>query len=359
MIPDMPRPRYPHIHQETHRGVRYWYFRRGKGPRIRLRGEFGSPEFLATYEAALAGATLPERGKPLERVGTLGWLIGRYQDSGAWARLSEATRRQRANILQKVSKAAGGIPLDRITKAKIVEGRDARATTPGAANNFLKTMSALFKWAIEAQLVKDDPTSGVAKLGMNAEGFHTWTEQEIARFEAHWLIGTRERLAMAILLYTGLRRGDAARLGRQHVQNGVIRLRTEKTGTELFIPVLPALQAAIDATKTGDLAFIAQANGRPMTKESFGNWFREACKAAGVPGAAHGLRKAGATRAAENGATERELMAIFGWTDGKMATAYTRTASTARLAMAAVGKLAGNEKATSIPERPVLLGKRQ
>jgi integrase len=104
--------------------------------------------------------------------------------------------------------------------------------------------------------------------------------------EARWPIGTRERLALAILLYTGLRRGDAAMLGRQHVRDGIITFRTAKTGTQVTIPMLPDLAEIIAATKTGDLAFVATPSGRPMTKESFGNWFKDTCRAAGVPGTA-------------------------------------------------------------------------
>lgn len=146
-------------------------------------------------------------------------------------------------------------------------------------------------------------------MPLKGSGFHVWSDEEIAAFEAHWPIGTRERLAFAILLYTGLRRGDAARLGRQHIKDGVCYLRAEKTGTPLAAPVLPDLASIIDQSPTGDLSLIARYDGRAMTKEGFGNWFRDACNAAGVPGSAHRLRKAGATRAAENGATERELEA--------------------------------------------------
>jgi integrase len=116
-------------------------------------------------------------------------------------------------------------------------------------------------------------------------------------------------------------------------------LRAAKTGTQIIIPVLPELAAIINSSRTGDLAFIAGERGRPMTKESFGNWFRGACQAAGVPGSAHGLRKAGATRAAENGATVAQLEAIYGWTGGKMASLYTRQADRAKLAREVMGKL--------------------
>ena len=106
---------------------------------------------------------------------------------------------------------------------------------------------------------------------MRSRWFHTWTKEELACFEAHWPVGTRECLALDILLYTGLRRGDAARLGRPHVRDGVARILTEKTSQEVTIRILPPLAASIAASPTGDLTFIAGERGRPMIKESFGN----------------------------------------------------------------------------------------
>ncbi|MFV0280277.1 MAG: tyrosine-type recombinase/integrase [Rhodoblastus sp.] len=171
-------------------------------------------------------------------------------------------------------------------------------------------------------------------------GFHAWTEGEIEKFERRWNLGTRERLALAIFLYSGLRRGDAAGLGRQHIRDGSIWVRTAKTSTPLVLPILPELQRAIDATPTGDLAFIVSSkSGKPMTKESFGNWFSDACRVAGVPGSAHGLRKAGARRAAENGATQAQLRAIYGWSNDATAAIYIRDADRALLARDGMAKL--------------------
>jgi integrase len=353
MIATMPRPRPPYLHRErTRHGHVIWYVRVGKGPRIRVHGEFGSSEFNAAYRAAIAGKTTPQ-GSPRTVLGSLAWLIGRYRDSASWARLSTATRSQRDGFYRKICETAGDAQYSKITKKTIIAGRDRRKATPFAANDFLKAMRSLFKWAKDSDFITVDPTEGIEGFGHKTEGFHVWTDDEIANFEVRWPIGTRERLALTILLYTGLRRGDAARLGRQHVRDGVITFRTEKTGQQVVIPMLPELAEIIAATKTGDLAFVATPTGGPMTKESFGNWFRLACKAAGVPGAAHGLRKAGATRAANNGATEAELEAIFGWHGGRMASLYTRQADRVRLARHAMGKLSratiGDEKATSIP----------
>jgi len=116
---------------------------------------------------------------------------------------------------------------------------------------------------------------------------------------------------------------------------------------EAPVLILPVLQDTLDAGPCGDLTFIVGMNGRPLSKESFGNLFKDACKVAGVPGSAHGVRKLAATRMANNGATEAQLMAVFSWTDPKMAAHYTRTANRRQLAAQSIEKL--NASGTSIP----------
>jgi integrase len=336
----MPRPRPPYLQrEETRHHVVVWYVRRGRGPRIRIKAEYGSKEFWAEYRAAIEGAPRPSKAA---KAHTVAWALDHYRNSSAWAGLSAATRRQRENIYHAVIKTAGDVLLRDIKSETIMAGRERRAAMPHSANNFLKAMRGFFAWAsnkTEGNLVTADPTKGVKLLtGENdANGFHTWSEEELDRFEAHWPICTRERLAFDLLLYTGLRRGDAVRVGLQHVRDGVITIRTEKhrrgkPGEQVSIPILSPLVASITATKTGDLTYLVTEAGQPWVKESFGNWFRESCRAAGCPGSAHGLRKAGATRAADRGASERQLMAIFGWSTGKMAQHYTRSADRARLA---------------------------
>ena len=125
--------------------------------------------------------------------------------------------------------------------------------------------------------------------------------------------------------------------------DGVASLRTEKSQgeVEVTIPLLPPLVEALRVGPTAELAFICGSNGKPMTKESFGNAFREACRAAGVAKAAHGVRKIGATRAANNGATVSQLEAIFGWRGGRMASHYTQSADRRRLAREAINKMMG------------------
>ena len=349
MIGNMPRPRPQYLQSErTRHGKLVWYVRIGTGPRTRIRGEYGSAEFMEAYHSAIAGEC-PKSKEPAAR-GTLEWLWLLYGQSSAWTDLSDATRKQRENIMKHVLASAGRQPLSKITRATIVAGRDRRAKTPSQAKNFISTIRGLFGWALEANLVNVDPTAGVRRpKRKRSEGFPVWTDADIAQYESYWPRGTRERVMLDVFLYTGLRRGDAAQVGKQHVSNGFIQIDTEKTGMRVTIPVLPELQATLDAGPVGDLAFIATADGNPMTKESLGNAFRDACRAAGIKKSAHGLRKAAATNAANRGATERELEAVFGWAGGQMASLYTRSANREALSKGAAGKMSRDESETSIP----------
>jgi len=155
----MPRPRPPHLHRQvTRHGKTVWYVRVGKGPRIRIRSDFGTPEFGTEYQAAITGAARPQQVKG-GAFGSLGWLIARYRETTAWAALSGATRRQRENIFLHAIETAGDKPFSKITSEVIMAGRERRAGTPAQARNFLDAMRGLFRWATEAKLVKHDPTS--------------------------------------------------------------------------------------------------------------------------------------------------------------------------------------------------------
>lgn len=231
---------------------------------------------------------------------------------------------------------AGNQPLDVWNRKFIIASCDARAGTPAQSRNFLGTLRSLFGWALSREHIEFDPTVGIKVERIRGDGFHTWTADELARFEAHWPLGTRERLAYDLMLWTGLRRGDAARVGPQHVIDGSIVLDTAKTGQRVSIRILPPLMQSIAATPCGRDSFVAGGSGRPMSKEGFGNWFGEVCRITGVPGSAHGLRKALAVKLAEAGATDREMGAVLG---NEMARLYARKASVPRLSDAALDRL--------------------
>jgi integrase len=336
---DMPRPRPPGLNRDVSRhGKERWYVRTQHGKRIRLSATYGTNEFWAQYRAALEGAAPGEKSAAVSEA-TLEWLIGQYRLSPKFTNLAISTRRARENVLKRIIAKAGADAYADVRDVDVLATRDALAPKPESANIYVRTMRGLYDWAKTKRLVTVNPAAGVTLFPSSESGFLPWDDADLERFEKRWKVGTRERLAFDLLLYTGLRRSDAVRLGKQHVKGGVLSITTAKTGAVVTLPLLAPLAASIEATRTGDLAFIVGEHGRPFTKESFGNWFRDACNAAGVTKAAHGLRKAGATRAAENGATTHELMAMFGWATVKEAERYTRAADRKRMGMQAGTKL--------------------
>jgi integrase len=238
-----------------------------------------------------------------------------------------------------MERVAGDVPFASIEPSDIKRRRDELG--PGAAKHFVQTMRGLYQWAKEQGYVESDPTEGVKTQRPKTEGFQTWSEADIRAYEDCWPIGTRQRLWLAILIHTGLRRGDACALSPAHIHatDSVIEFTTAKTGTPIVIPLAPELADIIAASPVGTETFIATIHGKPMSKEFFGNLFREACNKAGVTKSAHGLRKAAAVRLAEAGATVPELCAVFGWSDSKMAMHYCRESDRKRLARNAMERL--------------------
>lgn len=349
----MPKKRPPYTETFlTRHGKRVWYFRVGHGKRVKLPGEYGSPEFTEAYRAALARHSSGEAkgGR------TLAWLIDQYRHSPAYEALAKETKKQFRYQLDRMKLTAGKAGIAGITPATISASRDARASKPSDANKFLKCSSALFRFAVDRQWLKDNPAKGIAKVKTQSLGFHTWTEEEARAYEARWPVGTRERLAFDLLVYTGVRRSDVVRLGRQHTRQGEITITTEKSRNmgkpvEVTITILPPLARSIEAAPTGDMTYLVTHKKTAFVKESFGTWFRNACKEAGVPGSSHGLRKLAAVRMAENGATEAELNAVFGWADGSGESAtYIRKASRKRLSRAGIIKLGSQTISQTTPQ---------
>jgi integrase len=201
--------------------------------------------------------------------------------------------------------------------------------TRRAANNRRKYTSAMFSWAVENGHMRSNPARDVRRIKYATNGFHTWTVTEVAQFIARHPIGTKPYLALCVLLFTGMRGGDMVKLGRQDTWNGWLRLvpaTSEK-------PILPPLVAAIETGPTGNLTFLVTEYGKPFTTKGFQNWFRPRCDEANLLHCtAHGLRKAGATILAENGATTAQLMAIYDWSTPSQAEGYIRAANRTRLA---------------------------
>ncbi|TCL90330.1 site-specific recombinase XerD [Rhizobium sp. PP-WC-2G-219] len=332
---DMPRKLPLNVIKEKNRhGTWVFYYRVGKGPRTRLRGEPGGPEFNAAYKAAVMD-TPDQVRRTRSDSRSVRWLVERYMESRQWAELSMSTRRARGNLFKQMVEAIGEDHFADMSKQDMEMALDARAKTPAQANCLLKAVRGLFAWAIKSDIAIFDPTRGVEPVRYKSDGFEPWTIDDVHKFCVKWQVGTRQRLAFELLLCSGLRRSDIVKAGRQHMTGSTFSMRTKKTGAEITIEFPTRLIDVLAQTQTGDLAFIVGETGRPFTVESFGNWFRKHCNAAGIDKSAHGVRKLSATLAANAGASSHELMAQFGWATSRQAETYTKKADRKRLGIKA------------------------
>ena len=332
-------------------GRRRHYFRRPGYPSLSLPGEPGSKVFAEAYEAAMA--SVPRRiGEGRTLPGTFSALIVEYYDSTAYQRIKDITKATYRNALERFRRDFGDMPIRAMTPARLDTLLDTLAAKPGAQQTLRKVLRLILKMAVRRRLLATNPMEGLRLPRKAIKGFRAWDEGDIAAYEAKWPHGSRERLALALLLYTGQRRSDIVGMGRQHIKAGRIRVIQQKTGTELWIKLHTRLKAEIEASPKEHLTFLTTQYGKPFSVAGFGNWFSQKAQDAGLPEgcAAHGLRKAAARRLAEAGATPNEIMAVTGHANLSEVTLYTQSANQERMADKAVSK---TERRTKVSTRIV------
>jgi len=313
--------------------------------KVRLRAKFGTNEFLAEYTAVASNHIKAPRQTPSAKPGSLRYLCMQYYASPNFDALDLSTRSWRRRALDAVCVEHGTKPVALMLPRHVRQLRDALKDSPGAGNQRLKALKALFAWACEdvPDLAPHDPTLDVKKIKYAAKGHHTWNSDEIEQFRATHPIGSKPRLALDLLLYTGGRREDAVRLGPQHVRHGRIQFvqakNEHRTPVSVDIPVHPKLAATIAATPSGHLTFLVTEYGKPYTPAGFGNAMRDWCNQANLHHcSAHGLRKACATELAEAGATAHEIASVTGHQSLEEIERYTRDAKRKLLADSAIKK---------------------
>jgi integrase len=317
---------------------------------VRLSGLPGSAEFNRAYEAALDGPPLAV-GAGRNKAGSTSAAIAAYYISLDFRSLAAGTQAARRSILERCFRAPhGDKPLALLPQKFIAHVLS--TMKPHAAHNWLKAIRALLQFAVAQGFCPADVTQGLKLPSVKSDGFYTLSESDIAAFEAHHAIGTKPRLAFALLLYTAQRRGDVLRMGRQHIRDGVLTVRQDKTGTVLAIPVHTDLQAILDATPSEHLTFLTTDRGEPYGGPNFSNRFREWCDAAGLPKqcSAHGLRKAACRRLAEAGCSANEIAAISGHASLREVERYTRAVDQARMARNAMARTKNETRTVKIRE---------
>ena len=250
--------------------------------------------------------------------------------------------------MERFREGHGHLPLASLPKEFIVALLD--TLPPHGALNLLKTFRHFFRWCLDRKLVANDPTFGIRLKVSKSDGHHTWTEEEIAAFEAYYPVGSKPRWALALGLYTAQRRGDVVRIGRQHIKDNTLAIRQTKTGAPLAIPVHPDLAAIIATTPVGHLTLLVTQSGKGYSGNDFTDQFRAWCDAAGLPKHCvfHGLRKAACVRLADAGCSAFEIQAISGHKTLSEVQRYTQGADQRRLAVAAMERM-GNKSVKPVP----------
>ena len=323
---------------DRHGKVR-WRFRR-RGFSCYLPGAYASAEWRTAYEAALAEAKTPT---PTARFahGSLGWLIAHYLASPRHAQKASITRKTLHNELDWLRDVAGDLPVPSF-RGRHVEALMAKKVGPAAQNRVRKNLSMLFNHAIRLELIAANPVKATERVKHKSDGYHTWTEAEIARFLDHHGPSTKARLAILLALNTGAARQDLLALGWQNVAAGRIAYKRGKTKVEADLPILPELAEELAHVPRSQMLFLPTQAGAAHTSAGFGNWFKDQAVKAGVTADSaniHGLRKAGATRLAEHGASEWEIAAFLAHEDTSEAATYVRKANRAKLGTAALARL--------------------
>ncbi len=339
--------RFKHLVEDRDRYGNIRLYVRVPGRRkVRIRAQFGTDAFIAAYNAAVSDHIIAPRQAREAKPGSFRHLCTLYYGSPTFKRLDPATQLWRRRALDAVCEKHADKPAALMKPQHVRTLRDERANQPGAANTRLKALKSLFAWACEEkpELAPQNPTVGVRKIKYATDGHHSWAPEEIAQYRHRHMLGTKPRLALDLLLYTGGRREDAVRLGPQHVRNGRVKFRQAKNEhrnpIDIDIPLHPELEASMAATPSGHLTFLVTEFGRPFTPAGFGNWFRDQCDRANLRHcSAHGLRKATAAALAEAGATAHEIAAVTGHMSLEEIERYTRAARKRGLADTAMAKL--------------------
>jgi enterobacteria phage integrase len=350
------RLKYVHAFRDRFGRMRYYFRRHGK--RTALPGLPGSGEFMAAYAGQLSETSKRVELLPKPARGTFSALAIRYFGSPQYQTLSATSRSNYRRVVDAFLKQHGHRQVDQMTRehVDIIIGK--MVNKPGAGIILFKRLRTLVRYAMALGWTDRDPTTGVKSY--RSKEIHTWNEEEIAIFEKRWPEESRERLAFALLLYTGQRGSDVHRMMWTDLVGDAIRVVQQKTAAKLSIPIHASLSHLLGLADRNHATILATAYGKPFSVKGFGNMVSTAIRDAGLPRRCkpYGLRKAAARRLAEAGCSASEIMAITGHKTLAEVERYTRAAEQERLARQAIkrqsenrsGKLELDEVANSIDE---------
>ncbi len=296
----------------------YWYAWKGGPP---LRGEPGTPEFVASYNEAVAQKVAPPTG-------TLLALLFRFQGSAEFQfGISTRTRRDYIKQIKHIERAFGDFPIraldDPRATSVFLEWRDKLAQTSlRQADYAYGTLSRILSWAVKRRLIATNPCARGGKLYQGTRVDKVWTNEDVARFLR--TAPSNLRLAMLLAINTGQRQGDLLRLPWSAYDGTNIKLRQKKTGAYMLIPVTDELKAALDAAPRQCPIILTNSDDKPWSESGFQGAWGEATMRAGICGLTfHDLRGTAVVTLARAGCNEVEIYSITGHKPGDVRSILT------------------------------------
>jgi integrase len=289
----------------THRT--YWYAWKGGPP---LRGQPGSPEFIHSYNEAVAQKIAPKSG-------TLLSLLLRFQDSGEFQHgISERTRRDYIKQIKRIEPEFADYPIKALDDPRatsvFLEWRDLLAQTSlRQADYAFGTLARILSWAVKRRLIKTNPCAEGGKLYHGTRVDKIWDDEQVARFLK--IAPPYLRLAMLLAINTGQRQGDLLRLPWSAYDGKTIRLRQRKTSVPVPIPVTDELKTALDTSSKHSPIMLTNSNGKPWSESGFQGAWGKVTTLAGLRGLTfHDLRGTAVVTMARAGCNQVEIYSVTG-----------------------------------------------
>lgn len=342
------RLKYVHRFKDRYGKTRY-YLRKPGCRQVALPAPT-EPNFYSEYDRLLNGNEIVKAENApisLNTPGSLGDLICHWRQTHGYKSKEESTKAVYNRLTKRLeSQKYINSPVATMAPVNVRFIIRQFSDSPTTANRILSILGSIMDTAIDLGWRDTNPCLGIKRLRVESEGIHSWTDHEIALYESAWPSGTKQRLAFALLLYTGQRRSDVVRMGPPDYKivsdHKMLSVTQQKTGTKLLMPIHSALQRELDAHDfSARNTFLLAEQGKPFSANGFYNSFSDWCRAAGLPTGCspHGLRKAAGRKLAEAGCTPHQIAAILGHKTLSEVQRYTRAADQALLAMEAIKKI--------------------
>jgi integrase len=297
------------IAKVTAKGKTYWYAWRG-GPR--LRGEPGSPEFMASYNEAIENRRTPEPGRFRS-------LVVLYRASADYTKLADITRKNWSPWLDRIAEYFGDLRIAQFERPEkirpaIRRWRSQWADKPRTADLALQVLSRVLSHAVELGSIAGNPCEGIKRAYTANRSEIIWTDADIAQLKR--TCSPEIAHAVDLAAHTGLRCGDLLRLCWSHVKEHAIEIPTGKSRgrQEAVIPLYDDLREVLSRIPKHSTVILTSGKQRPW--KGFPSRFTQTKKAAGIHNLHfHDLRGTAATRFYIAGLSIRTIGEILGWSE--------------------------------------------